>query len=309
MSEERLEHYLELKRLIDTFYDVQDVRIRTANRLRLSTPGSVETTYPGSLKMIEKEIEREIQHRLDEEPIYVEWLRKVKGIGPCLGGGLITNISITFQPRDSLQGFTEVQRRNALKTKEGKFLVPVLRGIEAFPTVSKLWAYFGLDVRDGRAPRRKRGQKINWNPKMRVLAWKIGKSFVRVGGFYRDLYLKFKDEYLQREDLRRGKGWRGHVDAMARRKTVKLFLQHLWVLWRQMEGLPITSPYVIDKLGHKNYIPPPERDSQYINEAHGNLASHNKAETHWENASRDNNETHNTNASQDQLKKERINSA
>jgi len=51
---------------------------------------------------------------------------------------------------------------------------------------------------------------------------------------------------------------KGHIDAMARRKAVKLFLSHLWVKWRGIEGLPVTDPYVIEKLGHKTKIDPIE---------------------------------------------------
>jgi len=47
-----------------------------------------------------------------------------------------------------------------------------------------------------------------------------------------------------------------HIHAMAQRKMVKVFLQHLWVQWRTMEGLSISMPYVIDRLKHSDYIQP-----------------------------------------------------
>ncbi|MBA7650598.1 hypothetical protein ES703_58408 [subsurface metagenome] len=50
--------------------------------------------------------------------------------------------------------------------------------------------------------------------------------------------------------------WMGHLDAMAVRKMIKLFLACLWLVWREAEGLPITKPYAIDKLGHSSYIVP-----------------------------------------------------
>ena len=37
----------------------------------------------------------------------------------------------------------------------------------------------------------------------------------------------------------------GHLDAMARRWTVKLFLSHLWCVWREEIGLPVSLPYVL----------------------------------------------------------------
>jgi hypothetical protein len=43
---------------------------------------------------------------------------------------------------------------------------------------------------------------------------------------------------------------------MAVRKAIKLFLACLWLVWREAEGLPISKPYAIDKLGHNSYIVP-----------------------------------------------------
>lgn len=50
--------------------------------------------------------------------------------------------------------------------------------------------------------------------------------------------------------------WKGHLDMMAMRKMIKLFLACLWLVWREAEGLPITKPYAIDRLGHNSYIDP-----------------------------------------------------
>jgi len=48
----------------------------------------------------------------------------------------------------------------------------------------------------------------------------------------------------------------GHVHNQAMRKMIKLFLACLWLVWRKAEGLPVTKPYAIDKLGHNSYIDP-----------------------------------------------------
>lgn len=50
--------------------------------------------------------------------------------------------------------------------------------------------------------------------------------------------------------------WVGHLDAMAVRKAIKLFLACLWLVWREAEGLPVTKPYAIDRLGHSKVISP-----------------------------------------------------
>ncbi len=50
----------------------------------------------------------------------------------------------------------------------------------------------------------------------------------------------------------------GHVHMQAMRKMIKLFLSHLWLVWREAEGLPITEPYAYSVLGHTkhDYIGP-----------------------------------------------------
>lgn len=50
--------------------------------------------------------------------------------------------------------------------------------------------------------------------------------------------------------------WLGHLDAMAVRKMIKLFLACLWLVWREAEGLPVTEPYAIEKMGHAKLISP-----------------------------------------------------
>ena len=46
-----------------------------------------------------------------------------------------------------------------------------------------------------------------------------------------------------------------HADLRARRKMVKIFLQHFWVMSRKLKELPINEPYPFAMLkGHKHYI-------------------------------------------------------
>ncbi len=50
--------------------------------------------------------------------------------------------------------------------------------------------------------------------------------------------------------------WLGHLDMMAIRKMIKLFLACLWLVWREKEGLPVREPYAIEKQGHTRMISP-----------------------------------------------------
>jgi len=78
---------------------------------------------------------------------------------------------------------------------------------------------------------------------------------------YRRIYDEKKQYYLRREDLRKPienkeKGAKLHVRLMAMRYTVKRFLADLWLVWRRMEGLPITKPYATAVLGHDGFETP-----------------------------------------------------
>lgn len=49
----------------------------------------------------------------------------------------------------------------------------------------------------------------------------------------------------------------GHLHARAMRKTVKIFLSHLWQVWRESEGLSVSQPWIADIGGHSNIVPIP----------------------------------------------------
>ncbi|HDH07504.1 MAG TPA: hypothetical protein ENG89_00595 [Candidatus Moranbacteria bacterium] len=142
--------------------------------------------------------------------------------------------------------------------------------IENFASISKLWKYSGLAVgEDGMAMKLKKGQSICWNPKVKTLMWKIGESFVKTKGGYRDLYSQFRKEYDEKWAVmctsspkacrERGKCCDGHRFAAAKRKTVKVFEAHYWQKSRLLKGLPIESPFIIGRDSHTHEIPIIER--------------------------------------------------
>lgn len=222
----------DLKKLVSMYYDVQDIRIRTVNRMRrLNVDYNLD---PEFLKKFELLIADRIRELIKDEPIYTEFLSKIKGLGPVLSGAIIAY----FDPSKAEH-------------------------------VSSFWKYAGLHVVNGEAPRRTRGRKTEWNPKVKTLCWKIGMSFLKAKTpFYSDLYYEFKDyennklnnpieNYkncpLWQEGRCKAKGTpacKQHIHLRALRKMVKRFLSDLWIKWRKLEGLPVTEPYVIDVLKH-----------------------------------------------------------
>ena len=174
------------------------------------------------LVAIERAAAYDIRRTIAEyEPEITRWALGIKGIGPIIVGALIG----------------------------------IIRDPGRFSNVSKLWRYFGLDPEGGKARRRKRGEKCGYNPEAKTLAcYKIGDSFVKRGGFFREIYLKEK-EYARKKHP----DWtRGHVHNHARRVAAKLFLALFWAKWRELKGLPVPEPYPIAHLGHTDVITPDE---------------------------------------------------
>ena len=237
----------ELRRVVDTYYDVQKIRIAIERRLdprclkqytkKRVKRGGVKRPCPfdhpceeceyyyvpdvpvlGELYEKVRNSELKLRKWLEEYaetiPAYREWLCKVKGVGPTL-----TCAIYAYMGGSTLR----------------------------FPTVSKLWRYAGL------APdqtRRRRGKKIDWNPKLKTTLWKVVQSMIRKKSKYAEYYYKFRDEELKKGCTKL------HARNRAIRKVAKLFLSHLWETERRMAGLPAGKSYVFEKLGHKHYIPP-----------------------------------------------------
>jgi len=50
--------------------------------------------------------------------------------------------------------------------------------------------------------------------------------------------------------------FRGHVVNMAKRRTIRLWLDSLWIVWREALGLPTRPPWVLEYGGHMTLIDP-----------------------------------------------------
>ena len=158
---------MEVELAVDSYYDVQALRINILNRLGSLRRRANEAEDAGEAKeytdaadfleeMVdtmklqdgEKYCEKAMAALVKDHALWGGFLRDVKGIGPVMAGCLISLIDI-----------------------------------HECPHVSSLWKYFGMDVRDGRAPKREKGKKIDWNPRGRTLCFKISMQmlFARSG--------------------------------------------------------------------------------------------------------------------------------
>ena len=268
MEEPTFEDYLEIRRLSDCLYDIQGTRKRVMSRMKNMPYLEIfEDLMP-----MEDRVTKLLAHKLKTVPIWTEFFSKVKGIGPRLAGYVIGKTMVRFVPvsAEELADYSPFQQELAQKTEKGKYMIPTRRGIEAFDTISKYWAYWGLGVEDGHAPRLKKGEKAGYNPVNRAKTWNISEQFVIQGVRYRAPYDRYKKrktaertppekcpQYginrICKKQIAEGKkpSCKSHIHRMSKIYAVKQFYKDLWTNWRILEGLPVTEPYVIAVLGHE----------------------------------------------------------
>ncbi len=144
-------------------------------------------------------------------------------------------------------------------------LLAQIDDIAKFDTPSKLIRFCGYAVINGKAEHGQKGEKSHFNRRLKSLGYLINEQFIKqqTPG-YVDIYytekMRLRRLYPDKVEMK-GSPWPykftdQHIDRMARRKMFKIFLQHLWLKWREFEGLPVTEPYVQAVMGHTNIIQP-----------------------------------------------------
>jgi len=257
-----------IKLLVRAREDFQAMRKRMDNRIGRKADGGTqdieEREFRGedivnfcaiadAARQQEKEIAKMLKKALKEFPIYTEYLADIKGVGEVAAGWII-----------------------------GEF------DINRATTVSKLWQFSGLnpgmvkgqkrvDIADGtftyvRTDTMVRGDRLTagfvapFNKRLRTaLVGVMADGFIKQQNIYcLDYYYPYKIR-LEHEagvpanaDPAKAKPWsdvsKGHRDRAAKRYMVKMFLQDLYVAWRNIEGLPVREPYREEYLGRKHAV-------------------------------------------------------
>jgi len=230
----------EILALYKAYKTIQAARVQMSNRVWHKGEGIIQE-IEDELEDREKDLFKRLGEELEKRRIWTDWLSKIEGIGPVISAGII--------------GYIE------------KVTLQRLR----YP--SSLWRLAGLHVReDGVAPRFEHGKKIDYNPELKkIFIGYAAASFVRNRTPpYRRLYEEEKQKQLSLTfapgELKQRYPWykasqtklrAGHADLRARRKVAKVFALHLWLVWRAMEDLPLSMPYVIEHRNHRDFIAPP----------------------------------------------------
>lgn len=126
--------------------------------------------------------------------------------------------------------------------------------IKKADTVSALWRYAGYGVVDGLRERPVKGEKLHYNKDLKTACYLVGSCFLKSRSPYRSIYDSSKEYY----QINRPTWTKAHIHKAAMRKMVKVWLHHLWLTWRKLEGLPTRNLYVEQYLGHKNILQPSE---------------------------------------------------
>jgi hypothetical protein len=243
----------EVRWLCDTYYQLQEFRKASGNQVRAaSTTGEPSSALAWTFTQMEA-TEASLRRIMDvwtDLSIVGQWCKSITGIGPVLAANLIA----TFDPDK--------------------------------PTVGHWWRFAGLDP----TMEWKKGQKRPFSAKAKLLCWKIGDSFVKVSGrdsaFYGKIYRERKNfEVLRDEEghhefqakmtlldkniqdpktkatYESGHLPAGRLDLRARRYAVKLFLAALHeVMYFTKHGVMPPKPYVIEHLGHVDWMGVPNVD-------------------------------------------------
>jgi hypothetical protein len=239
----------EIAEMVSLYYDCQDLRIAHGNKKRTEPPSELVQWLDFWMHAGENVINAKLKQWVlsDRSPVEAKWAYDQVGIGPVLAAGLAAHIKL-----------------------------------EKAKTPSSVWKFAGL------APgsdRKKKGVKLPYNARLKVVAWKLGESFVKVSGkenaVYGHLYAEFKSEEIKKNEaglykeaaalelatkkitekdtkatLESGKLTDGHLHSRAKRRAVKIFLVHYYIIGRKARNLPCPGPYSETILGHSGIIHP-----------------------------------------------------
>jgi hypothetical protein len=228
------------KRITDAFADKDVITSRAFQKLTVEQKGvftdyselTLMEQYRGLLRS-ENSVLKEIERKLEEFPIWTQFMKGIKGCGPTMAGVIISSMD----PHKA-------------------------------PYPASFWKYAGLDVviadgrgrgkyeahlvdveyTDGKGDLKKR-KSITFNAFLKTkLVGVMADIFIKHRTpKYRDIYDEYKNRLIN--DPKHADKTDAHRHRMAMRYMIKRFLVDLHMKWRELEGLPVTEEYSVRKLG------------------------------------------------------------
>jgi len=232
-------NYNSLRQLTEAKEDIQKTRMRLSNqvdalsRLGFESNGNQDEMFK-LMKREEGRLARQYGKIVEGLPIWNEWLVNIHGVGPDIAGQVIS----------------------------------MLGDIKRFERISNLWSYSGYGLYDDKFQSLHKGHKHNYNTRMRCLMYKLvtnGFIMHKKDSYYGKLYDEFKrvdrEKHPEKVESNKNTGQKYsytdmHIHLRAIRKVAKVFLKDLWLVWRDLEELPIEEPYEVQYLGHTSHSIP-----------------------------------------------------
>ena len=194
----------------------------------------------------EESYKKVLTDNIKDHPVYVGFLANVKGCGPMMSANILAYLD-PYKARHA-SSFRKYAGLDVVATKD-KDGNPVLDSEGNMVTHGRKMGdtedYEYIDKNGNKAI--KKG--LTYNPKLKskligVLASGMIKAKDPV---YTKIYYDYKLR-LENHPKHKEKS-AAHRNNMALRYMIQKFLSNLWVYWRTLEGLEVTLPYEVDKLG------------------------------------------------------------
>lgn len=288
-----------IKNAVRYFYDLQRLRIQAKGRsakkaeiaeAHLDDGDKAFLNRQGEkLNDIEKDALKEVKRLIKGVPIYEDFLKGVRGIGPTLSGVLIAEINI-----ENCNTASQLWAWCGLATE--RYCAACNISIPEEPHEENKCPKCGGTKHYHKAVRPKRGEKLKYNPWLKSKLLKVmGDCFLKSNSPYRKSY----DDYKHRKENQEvkvcmgcnGSGevsrverekvvdigtkkprkkaecpncegtggpapWgasKAHRAAASNRYMVKQFLLDLWKEWRKLEGLEVRPPYAEEYLNRVHH--------------------------------------------------------
>jgi hypothetical protein len=194
------------------------------------------------------------------------WLHQIAGIGPTLSAKLLARLDVWRAPTPS-----SFWAYCGLATVPGsEYACPLCGTRKTYPIGYNISGKHRQAGGDGDCPalllsdrgssegvrvaqpRPRAGERPAYDHYAKKVCYLIGTCLLRATGPYAAYY------HRERRKLGRDRpGWsRARLHLAALRKTEKLFLAHLWVVWAGAVNRPAVRPYAFGVLGRTRYVDP-----------------------------------------------------
>lgn len=229
-----------------SFQTIQKARVAMDLSCK-SRPENAPVHLVEKMVLLERSIVKYMEYEAEQYAVW-PWLRGIRGIGPRIGGMLLGLIDIR-----------KARTVSSLWRYAGMAAIPWCLNckIHVQPIAHNpnplVCPECGSIELIKRAERRVKGHKLHYNDRLKKTCFLIARQFLMAKSEpYVSIYHEMKALYTERHP-----DWTpGRIDLTARRKMVKAFLVHLWVEWREAEGLPVRQPvtYGEEYLGSAPFV-------------------------------------------------------